>query len=293
MQQVYINPYEKVGSTDMNNLQLAANQSLFDHTLYNLFSKNNGVLPGGFLATYNSAYSVTLSAGVGFFYDSSQTGFTPKYRMINSLGLTIPVVITTADPTNNRIDLICLAPNNQVTATAARYVKTGGTGPITLTTVNKVLTDKYTLQVVAGTPSGSPAVPATPAGYIAIAQVLVTAATGMTGAGAITDVRNILKTSSLSVATYAGVVTVPASIDVMLFNPGANFVATIASVASNSGHIIIAKNIALGSGFNVTLTPQGGDNIENGGSGVGTVLTPGDSISLIGDTVNTYWQIGA
>lgn len=191
MRLVFINPFEKVGSQDTNNLQLAMNQSLFDDTLYPFFNKQSGVIQNSFIASYVSALVASLAVGTGFFYDSSQTGYNPKYRMIQA-GAAIPVPVTAADPTNDRIDLVCLAPNLALTGSASRYVKTGGTGPITLTNVNKNYQDSYTLTVVAGTPSGSPVAPTLPAGNIAIAQLYIHAATGMIGSGDVTDERTIL-----------------------------------------------------------------------------------------------------
>src|ERR1019366_7214201 len=191
MQQIKFNEYEKIASDDFNNAQLAVYQSLHDQFLYKFLGAQSGVIGGSFILTYTSALLGSLAAGIGYFYNSAASGFTPKYQEIYSSG-TIAVPFTTSDPTHDRIDVVCLAPNFAVTATASRYVKAGGVGPVALGSVNKLYADGYTLQVVAGTPAGSPTPPAVPSGYIEIAQVLITATVGMTGSGAITDERNIL-----------------------------------------------------------------------------------------------------
>lgn len=194
MRQLFFNQYEKQGSTDQNNAQLAMMQSVLDDFLYPYFGlPSGGVLGTSFTPSYVDATHISLAAGTGFFYDSSQTGWNPKFRMIAAQAA-ISCTITAAHATLNRIDKICLAPNFTYDATldASRYIKTGGVGPITLTTVHKKYWDTYTLQVVAGTASASPAVPATPAGYIPIAQVLVTAAVGVSGSGSVTDIRTAL-----------------------------------------------------------------------------------------------------
>ena len=82
--------------------------------------------------------------------------------------------VTTADPTNPRIDRVCMTVND------AYY-----TGSL-----NNVV-----LQVVAGTPAGSPVAPTTPANSISLATVAVAAgATALTTAN-ITDTRVLVTTN--------------------------------------------------------------------------------------------------
>jgi hypothetical protein len=85
------------------------------------------------------------------------------------------VAITTANPTNPRIDLICM------TVQDAYY--TGAS--------NNVI-----FQVVAGTPAGSPVVPSTPANSIALAEVAVAAGALSITNGNITD-RRVLVTTNI------------------------------------------------------------------------------------------------
>lgn len=87
---------------------------------------------------------------------------------------TVVLSITTADPTNPRIDLVCLTVND------AYY-----TGAL----------NNAVLQVVAGTPAGSPTAPALPANSISLATVAVGAgATAITNAN-ITDTRVLVTTN--------------------------------------------------------------------------------------------------
>jgi hypothetical protein len=85
------------------------------------------------------------------------------------------VAITTANPTNPRIDLICM------TVQDAYY--TGAS--------NNVI-----FQVVAGTPAGSPVVPSVPANSIALAEVAVAAGALSITTGNITD-RRVLVTTNI------------------------------------------------------------------------------------------------
>lgn len=84
------------------------------------------------------------------------------------------VAITTANPTNPRIDLVC--------ATVQDAYYTGAQ--------NNVI-----FQVVVGTPASSPVVPALPANSIALAEVDVAAGALSITAGDITDLRTLVTTN--------------------------------------------------------------------------------------------------
>lgn len=195
MKAIVFNQFEKMVVDDVNQAQLAMNQSIQDDFIYRFLGQTAaGVLGADLTVSYISALSASIAVGVGFIFDAAQTGNTPKYRMIKA---SAPVAVTfaAADPTNPRIDRVSLSPNFAVTSTASRFVKAGGTGPIALSTVNKTQEMTYTLVVTQGTPAGSPAAPATPAGCLSLATCLISASTGMSGAGAVTDTRTILNLS--------------------------------------------------------------------------------------------------
>lgn len=98
---------------------------------------------------------------------------------------TVTLSVNTADPTNPRIDLVCMTVND------AYY-----TGSL-----NNVI-----LQVVAGTPASSPVAPALPANSISLATVAVGAgATALTNAN-ITDTRVLVTTNIPEVGDISAVV---------------------------------------------------------------------------------------
>ena len=86
----------------------------------------------------------------------------------------VGLTITTANATNPRIDLVCLTINDSYYSGA---------------------TDNVVLQVVAGTPAGSPVVPATPDNSIALAEVYVGAGVLSINSGNITDTRVLVTTN--------------------------------------------------------------------------------------------------
>jgi hypothetical protein len=109
--------------------------------------------------------SVSIAAGWADILGTTQSNM-GVYTVYNDAAVT--GTITAADPTNPRIDRVCLTVNDSA------Y-----TGSINNVVVN----------VVAGTPAGSPTAPATPANSISLATVAVAAgATTITNAN-ITDTR--------------------------------------------------------------------------------------------------------
>ena len=133
--------------------------------------RTSGILSAADLAVTQStvpAMSVQIAAGWGNIIGTTQANM-GAYQYYNDAAAT--ATITTADVTNPRIDLICITIND------AYY-----TG----------VTNNVAINVVAGTPAASPAVPATPANSYALAQVAVAAnATSIVNAN-ITDLRQVV-----------------------------------------------------------------------------------------------------
>lgn len=317
MKQLFINLFEKVASTDINDLQMAQYQSIQDDVLYRFFgSQATGVFGSDLAVGFVDATHVSIAAGVGFFYDAAQVGYVPKNRMIK-VDPTFNAAITTPSPSNPRIDRICLAPNFATTATASRYVKAGGVGPIALQTVNKLKEMTYTLNVVAGTPGAVPVAPATPAGHISLATVLVATSTGIAGAGSITDTRNILSVAAANTNHYLATGTsIQSQLDalelavsslyrvsitgstvlnaaahrgrVLQVNPAAAMSLTFPSLAANDGFIVDVSDI-LGkfAGFPVTLIPNGTDKIQGLNSNL-VLEAPWGYWRIYGDSTNGW-----
>ena len=147
------------GSHTAENDRLTANQNVW---------AQSGVRRTNDLAVSQSgtpAMSVSIAAGWGIIVGNFTTNM-GAYSFYNDGATT--ATITTANPTNPRIDRIC------VTVSDSAY--TGSTNTIAF-------------NVVAGTPAGSPVAPATPTNSISLATVAVAAgATTITNAN-ITNTR--------------------------------------------------------------------------------------------------------
>lgn len=104
------------------------------------------------------------------------------YTLYNDATATL--TITTADPTNDRIDLVC--------ATVRDAYYSGA--------FNDVI-----FQVIAGTPSATPVVPTLPDNSISLAEVLVGAAVTQINSGDITDTRvNVTTSLPIALPSLAG-----------------------------------------------------------------------------------------
>ena len=147
------------GSHTAENDRLTANQIVWAQT---------GVRRTNDLAVSQSgtpAMSVSIAAGWAIIL-GDYTSNMGAYSVYNDAA--VSGTITTADATNPRIDRVCL--------TVADSAYTGSTNTVTV-------------NVVAGTPAGSPTAPATPVNSISLATVAVAAgATTITNAN-ITDTR--------------------------------------------------------------------------------------------------------
>ena len=126
----------------------------------------SGVVRSADLAvTASSGMNLSVAAGWAAILGTYQTNM-GTYMAYNDAAAT--ATITTADPSNPRIDLVCITVND------AAY-----SGSLNSVAIN----------VVKGTAAGSPSVPSTPTNSIALAQVAVAAGATSITSGNITDVR--------------------------------------------------------------------------------------------------------
>jgi len=186
------NDGQEVIHDDHNDMGALIERELYDRVIYELIQRaENAFFASGFLVSYASPTSVSAGSGVGFQTDNTQVTPEPTKRLLYRASNTT-LNLPSPDLVNNRIDLICVKHARVDGATETRKFKNAST--LVITNESFVVTNEWEAEflVVAGTPSGSPAIPATPAGYIKIAELLVTAVTGLSGSGAVTDKRTLM-----------------------------------------------------------------------------------------------------
>jgi hypothetical protein len=98
--------FEKIVSQDIVNMQLAVNKGFFDDFLYDFLGQTSGCVNGGLKGSFVDATHTSVAAGTGFFYDATQVGYNPLYRMIQAAA-NVPVTHAAADLVYDRIDVVC------------------------------------------------------------------------------------------------------------------------------------------------------------------------------------------
>jgi len=186
------NDGQEVVFEDLNKVGATVERELYDRVIYEMLQRaGNAFFSDSMIVSYVSPTSVSANAGAGFQTDGTQVDPEPTRRLLYRSGSTT-LNLSAPDLTNNRIDIVCVKAARVDGSTESRKYK----APVTsvISNQNLVVSKEWQAEflVVDGTPSGAPAIPSTPAGYIKIANLLVTAVTGMSGAGAVTDTRTLL-----------------------------------------------------------------------------------------------------
>ena len=140
-----------------------------------------GVVGNGYAVTQRGAgadMSIDVSPGSAFVVGDDETG-QGTYLCVSTASRNVPVLA--ADPSNPRIDIVCVTVRDSVAGGASD--------------------DDFTVQVIAGTPAGAPSVPATPDSAIKVAEIAVgTGVTSILNAD-ITDTRGARATGTLAPPT--------------------------------------------------------------------------------------------
>jgi hypothetical protein len=200
------------------------------------------------------------------------------YTIFNDATETL--TITTADPTNPRIDLVC--------ATVRDAFYSGANNDVIF-------------QVIAGTPAGSPVAPSLPANSISLATIAVGAAVTQINSGDITDTRPTVTTniSTTNIATnpQTGTTYTLALADngklVTLDNasPVAVTIPLNSSVALPVGSVVTMA--AYGAGL-VTISGAGGVTVVSGGATTASpeIRAQYSSVGCIQTSLNNWLVVG-
>lgn len=192
MSRQQFNDGQEVIFQDFNKMGARVENQFYDRVLFEMLQRaENALFDDGFLVSYASPSSVSVNAGVGFQTDASQVAPEPKKRLLYRASATT-LNLVAPDLTNDRIDIVVMRAARAEGAAESRKFKDAGTGVIS--NQNLVTSNDWEAEfdIVEGTPNVSPTVPATPSGWIKIAELTVNAVTGLSGSGDVSDERTLM-----------------------------------------------------------------------------------------------------
>lgn len=253
MKFVALNEFEKIVSEDWNDQARCLHQSIYDKVLYPFFKKQSGCIGDSLFVERVDSTRIKVKAGRAFLFDPTQTGVNPKYRSIQlnedlDIDLGGEVWEEWPEAPENRWDIVVVRPREEVIQSATRLVRTAGVGPIVEASVDKIVEQTFEIDVVAGEASEAPIIPATPAGWIKVAEVFVTGGAGIATAEDIIDARTVLVPNIASRAS-----------DTRYVSPGGDgtdtsLAAAISNLPPEGGTIILMESVSLTSALEI---PEG------------------------------------
>lgn len=179
---------QEILSSDLNKTAKGIERQLYDRVLQELMGRQSDVVfKDSFKIEYLSGTQITVRAGNGIQADGTQTNPEPTKRPMY-LAAQATKTLTTPHATLGRIDIVSAKATLIDSVTESKNIKAID-GTITPTTIVTQQDWEIDIVVTAGTPNVSPAVPSTPAGYIKLAEIAVSAVTGVANQAAITDTR--------------------------------------------------------------------------------------------------------
>lgn len=203
---------------DLNSIQSRQQKVLFDRIAYELIKRaEDCFFPNSHEVTRVDNNTVSVSPGVGF-----QTTVEPlsdqPVRKLLFLENPETLNIATPDATNARIDVIVAQAQEVDSETEDRRIKSASDDNISENSVVVAKDWLTSLSIIEGTPDPSPTAPMVPAGFVAIAQIVVDPGAGISAQANIFDERTLVTVGAVeSVAGKTGVVLLDSS-DVGLEN---------------------------------------------------------------------------
>lgn len=195
---------------DLNAVSKALQREFYDRVIFELVQRaENSFFQNSFLCSFSSANQFIVKAGVGFMSDPTQLSPEPNKQLLY-LPADTTKIISSPDSVDARIDIVCVKAQIVNELTGSRKYKNAVSSVITTESLVIQKDWQAEILVVDGVPSGSPVAPATPGGYLKIAEIVVTAITGIANGAAITDNRALMPLGSDTTINTVGYNRLPA-----------------------------------------------------------------------------------
>jgi hypothetical protein len=229
-----------------------------------LWASTGIIAPSSLAVTANSpaAMNVYVADGWAAIVGTTQADM-GTYVAYNDASVLL--TITTSNPTNPRIDLICMTVNDSY--------------------YSGVL-DNVVFQVIAGTPASSPVAPSLPANSISLATVYVAAGATAINSGNITDTR-VSVTTNLPIGDITGVTA-----GTGLTGGGTSGTVTLA-IDSTVALKNIPINAQTGTTYTTVLSDNGSLVTQTNGSAIATTIALNSSVNYPVGAQITFAQLGA
>ena len=185
---------------DLNKIPSRFQRLIFDKIVYEMIGRNNqGFFQDSISVTRISNTEVNIKSGLGFQFENVSNSEPTMRPMV--LESNLSQIIPTANPTNDRIDIISAKAVLIDGETENRKFKDAFTDSIT--SESAVVEKLWSIEIVvtSGTPDVAPVAPSVPAGYIQLCEILVEAANGIVAEANVTDKRNLLPLAGFSGTT--------------------------------------------------------------------------------------------
>lgn len=200
----FFNDGQEIVFEDLNAISSALERQIYDRLAYFVNGKTDDAFFGdSFKVIYSSANTVIVTSGLGFQRDNTQSSPEPRVRPLYLVANT-NAVIDAPNGSNDRIDIVCVKNRLSNEISGTRNFKDANSGQISQESFTIQKDWDAEILVVAGEPAGSPEAPETPSGYIKIAELAVTAVSGLSGSGAITDSRSTMPVGALATLNTVG-----------------------------------------------------------------------------------------
>jgi hypothetical protein len=198
------NDGQEVVFEDYNRMQARREQEVYDRVIYEMVDRQEDAFFGdGLKANFSTPTSVVITPGIGFQTDATVDSWEPQKRLLYR-GSGPVLNLSSPDGALDRIDVVSVKHARADGATESRKFKDAGT--LVISNQNLVTTNEWEADftITPGTPAASPVAPATPAGEVKVAELYVTAVTGMAGSGAVTDSRNLMPINASALVNTLG-----------------------------------------------------------------------------------------